>query len=169
MVNVLFVCLGNICRSPAAEGVFRALVAQAGLAELIGIDSAGTSGWNLGKPPDSRAQAVVRRRGIDISMLRARRVAPEDFHRFDYVVAMDAANVFTLAALCPVDAGNRLHLLLDFAPETGHREVPDPYHGGPDAFERMLDLVEMGAAGLLRHIRARHFAADAGPVTTERR
>lgn len=169
MVKVLFVCLGNICRSPAAEGVFRDLVAQAGFDDRIAVDSAGTSGWNIGKAPDSRSQSVMRRRGIDISALRARRISAEDFRRFDYVIAMDAANVFTLAAICPADAGDRLHLLLDFAPETGRREVPDPYHGGIDAFEDMLSLIESGAAGLLRHIHDKHFAAAPTSPTPDRR
>lgn len=160
MLNVLFVCLGNICRSPAAEGLFRALVAQAGFADHIAVDSAGTGGWNVGRAPDARAQAVVRSRGVDISALRARRVSTEDFRRFDYVVAMDAANVMALAAICPADAGGRLHMLLDFAPEAGRREIPDPYYGGPEAFEDMLALIEIGASGLLRHIRDRHLATD---------
>ncbi len=166
MVNVLFVCLGNICRSPAAEGVFRALCRREGLADHIGIDSAGTSGWNIGRPPDPRSQAATRRRGIDLSAQRARRVTAEDFRRFDYVVAMDSANISALTAISPADADDRIHLLLDFAPTAGRREIPDPYHGGAAGFETMLDLIELGAAGLLRHIRDRHFPAPPEPAAT---
>lgn len=162
MVTVLFVCLGNICRSPSAEGVFRRLVVSAGLGDRIHIDSAGTSGWNVGKSPDPRAQAASRRRGIDISSIRARRVTADDLRRFDYVLAMDAANLFALTAMCPAAAGDGVHMLLDFAPEAGRQEVPDPYHDGPAAFEEMLDLIELGAAGLLRHICDRHFPSNAG-------
>jgi len=160
VVKILFVCLGNICRSPAAEGIFRALASAEGLADRIEIDSAGTSGWNIGRPPDSRAQAAIRRRGIDISGLRARRTCSADFRRFDYLVAMDVANLLELSAACPAATEDRLHLLLDFAPETGCREVPDPYYGGPEGFETMLDLIEAGATGLLHAVRARHFPND---------
>lgn len=152
MVNVLFVCLGNICRSPTAEGVFRALVVQEGLGERISTDSAGTSDWNLGRPPDPRAQAEAMRRGIDLSGYRARQVGVEDFHRFDYLLAMDGGNLAALCAACPPGRHNRLRLLLDFAPEAGQREIGDPYGFGREAFRQMFQLIEAGARGLLNHI-----------------
>ncbi|MGF1640410.1 MAG: low molecular weight protein-tyrosine-phosphatase [Rhodospirillales bacterium] len=160
MVNVLFVCLGNICRSPAAEGVFRALVEGEGLADRITVDSAGTAAWHLGKPPDRRAQAAARRRGIDIGGLRARQAGPADFRRFDLVLAMDRDNHADLARLCPPGEGQRLALFLDFAPEIPVREVPDPYYGGPEGFERMLDLIDIGGRGLLAHLRATRLRPD---------
>lgn len=152
MVNVLFVCLGNICRSPAAEGVFRALVERRGLARRVTADSAGTSGWNLGHPPDLRAQAEALRRGIDLSGLRARQAGPDDFHRFDYLLAMDLRNLEALAGFCPQGREQRLRLFLDFAPDAGRREVGDPYSLGPEAFRQMFQLIETGARGLLSHI-----------------
>lgn len=156
MVNVLFVCLGNICRSPSAEGVFRSLVRGRGLEQLIGIDSAGTHGYHIGKAPDPRAVAAARRRGVDLSDLRVRQAVPDDFRRFDYVIAMDRSNLDDLAAICPAGATSHLHLLLEFAPETGRRDVPDPYYDGHAAFEAMFDLIEAGAAGLLAHIERSH-------------
>jgi protein-tyrosine phosphatase len=162
VVNVLFVCLGNICRSPVAEGVFRSLVAGAGLAARIGCDSAGTSGWNIGRPPDPRAQQVAHRRGIDIAMLRARQVTTGDFYRFDFVLAMDEANLCDLSAIRPARAASRVALLLDFAPGGAGREVPDPYHGGGAEFARMLALIEEGTHGLLTHLRDRHAPAGDG-------
>jgi Protein-tyrosine-phosphatase len=169
VVKVLFVCLGNICRSPSAEGVFRHLVDGAGLGDRILVDSAGTSDWNVGRSPDPRAQAATRRRGVDIASIRARQVTVEDLRRFDYVLAMDAANLFALTAMCPADAGCGVHMLLDFAPDAGRRDVPDPYYDGPAAFEAMLDLIELGAAGLLRHICDRHFTSGAGRPPGEAR
>ncbi|MDX9859502.1 MAG: low molecular weight protein-tyrosine-phosphatase [Rhodospirillales bacterium] len=156
MVNVLFVCLGNICRSPAAEGVFRALVEREGLADRIACDSAGTGSWHVGKVPDARMRAAAKRRGYDLESLRGRQVTVGDFERFDYVLAMDGENLANLTVLCPPGREGRLGRLLDFAPGAGRRDVPDPYYGGADGFERVLDLVEAGAAGLLADIRARH-------------
>lgn len=156
MVNVLFVCLGNICRSPAAEGVFRALVERQGLDGRVACDSAGTGSWHVGKAPDSRMQAAARRRGIELKALRGRQVTAADFERFDYVLAMDGENLANLRALCPPGREGRLGRLLDFAPGVGRRDVPDPYYGGAEGFERVLDLVEAGAEGLLADIRARH-------------
>jgi len=151
---VLFVCLGNICRSPSAEGVFRALVRREGLSDRVYADSAGTYPYHVGKPPDRRAQAAARRRGVDISLLRARVVEPQDFFDFGHVLAMDDDNLADLVAICPPDAPTRPRLLLDFAPGAARREVPDPYYGGAADFEHMLDLIELGASGLLEQLRA---------------
>lgn len=155
-LGVLFVCLGNICRSPSAEAVFRRLTDKAGLGDRLLIDSAGTVAWQVGKPPDPRAQAEARRRGLDLAALRARQALPADFQRFRYVLAMDWDNYHNLALLCPPGEEHRLALFLDFAPEVGRREVPDPYYGSREEFTRMFDLIERGAAGLLRHIQRRH-------------
>nr|WP_051023775.1 low molecular weight protein-tyrosine-phosphatase [Thiorhodovibrio frisius] len=154
-VRVLFVCMGNICRSPTAQGVFRQLVEQAGLADRIEIDSAGTHAYHVGEPPDARAAQTARLRGIDLSDLRARRARVEDFHAFDYVLAMDGDNFRDLSELCPPGLSNRLKLFMDFAPQAPVREVPDPYYGGPSGFDRVLDLVEAASAGLLDDIRRR--------------
>jgi len=156
LVNVLFVCLGNICRSPSAEGIFRACVEREGLSDHIVIDSAGTGNWHVGNPPDSRAQAAAKRRGIDISGLRARVAKAEDFHHFDYVLAMDDENHADLSRICPPGREDRLALFLDFAPVLGQRHVPDPYYGGAQGFEHMLDLIESGSGELLAHIRRKH-------------
>lgn len=153
MVNVLFVCLGNICRSPTAEGIFRQMVTSAGLDGRITADSAGTSDWHVGEPPDRRSQAAAKRRGIDLSNLRGRQVQPADFDRFHYVIAMDASNFAKLSALAPPPRRDRLHMMLDFAPELGVREVPDPYSGGEAGFETVLDLLETASQGLIGHIR----------------
>ncbi len=150
---VLFVCLGNICRSPTAEGVFRAAVEQAGLGQRIRTASAGLGDWHVGSPPDRRAIQAARRRGYDLAMLRGRQVEVADFTRFGWILAMDDANLRALTAMRPPNFGGHLGLLLDFAPELGVREVPDPYFGGPDGFDRVLDLVEVSTAGLLARLR----------------
>lgn len=154
-VRVLFVCMGNICRSPTAQGVFQQLVERCGLAERIEIDSAGTHAYHIGEPPDVRASAAARARGIELEHLRARRATVEDFRTFDYVLAMDQDNLRDLQALCPPEFAQRLRLFMDFAPQTKTREVPDPYYGGPSGFDRVLDLVEAASAGLLADIRRR--------------
>lgn len=156
MVNVLFVCLGNICRSPTAEGVFRQTVTQAGLADKIHIDSAGTSGWHIGEPPDTRAQQAAKRRGIDLSTLQGRKVESNDFKAFDYILAMDSRNQADLLAQAPAGGSERVHMLLSFAPERPEREVPDPYYGGDDGFEAVLDMIEAASQGLLEDIRVKH-------------
>ncbi|MCU0837450.1 MAG: low molecular weight phosphotyrosine protein phosphatase [Rhodospirillales bacterium] len=156
-VNVLFVCLGNICRSPTAEGVFAAASARAGLAGQIGIDSAGTHVWQVGRPPEPRAQAIAKARGAELGHLRARQVRSEDFQTFEYVIAMDRRNRADLAAICPAGYEDRLHLLLDFADGTPVRDVPDPFGNSEAAFERTFELIEAGVAGLLAHIRNAHF------------
>jgi protein-tyrosine phosphatase len=155
-IGVVFVCMGNICRSPTAEAVFRDYVEKAGLLESIHIDSAGTHNYHIGDPPDARTQHAARRRGYDMSKLRGRQVEAEDFLRFDYVLAMDEANLENLRLLRPDGAQSHLGLFLDFAERHREREVPDPYFGGADGFERVLDMVEDAANGLLKHIRQRH-------------
>lgn len=153
MVKVLFVCTGNICRSPTAHGVFRHLVREAGLADRIAVDSAGTSGYHVGEAPDSRSQSAARKRGVDLSDLRARRVRAEDFQDFDYVLAMDRGHLAELRRLAPEGAPAEVRLFLDYAPQARKREVPDPYYGEGNHFTEVLDLVEQGARGLLEHIR----------------
>lgn len=155
-VNVLFICMGNICRSPTAEAVFRRRVAGAGLTQQIQIDSAGTHDYHIGDAPDKRAQQVALGRGYDMSDLRGRQVEAEDFSRFDYVLAMDMANLAILQRLCPPPQQMRLGLFLNYARRHEEREVPDPYYGGTEGFERVLDMVEDAAEGLLEHIRQQH-------------
>jgi protein-tyrosine phosphatase len=156
MVRVLFVCLGNICRSPTAEGVFRQVVQQASLADYIDIDSAGTHAYHIGDPPDRRAQAAAARRGVDLSGLRGRQATPRDIEEFDYVLAMDRENLQNLQAICPSGLETKLRLFLEFAGERVEREVPDPYFGGESGFDRVLDMIEDAAQGLLAHIRQHH-------------
>ncbi|HSV29773.1 MAG TPA: low molecular weight protein-tyrosine-phosphatase [Candidatus Omnitrophota bacterium] len=153
MVKVLFVCTGNICRSPTAEGVFRALVEREGLGQVVTVDSAGTHGYHVGEPPDTRSCAAARQRGIELSALRARKVKPSDFEEFDLVLAMDRGHHQILSQLCPKGQEERLYLFMDFAPHWGIRDVPDPYYGGGDGFEKVLDMIEQGSAALLDHIR----------------
>lgn len=151
--KVLFVCTGNICRSPTAEGVFRQRVHAAGLARRIIADSAGTLDYHAGEPPDPRAQAAARKRKYDLSRLRARQVRPEDFSEFHHVLAMDTGHLADLRRLSPVEHRHKVRLFLDFAPHLEHREVPDPYYGTAEGFELVLDLVEEAASGLLDHLR----------------
>jgi protein-tyrosine phosphatase len=151
--GILFVCMGNICRSPMAEGVFRHQVKQAGLEGRIVIDSAGTHDYHIGEPPDPRAQRAAGRRGYDLSMLRGRQVSRADFGEFDYLLAMDRMNLRVLERLCPSRHGHKLKLFLEFSNDAMPREVPDPYFGGEQGFEHVLDLVEEAAQGLLDHLR----------------
>jgi protein-tyrosine phosphatase len=155
-VSVLFVCLGNICRSPTAQGVFEQLVQSHGLAERILIDSAGTHAYHVGKQPDSRAQAAARGRGVDLSGQRARKVTASDFARFDYILAMDHDNLEDLQGLLGKQPGENVRLFMSFASRWQAEEVPDPYYGGDSGFERVLDMVEDAAEGLLEHIRRTH-------------
>lgn len=149
---VLFVCLGNICRSPMAEGAFRAAAARAGLAAVA--DSAGTGNWHVGSPPDPRAQATARRHGVDIGALRARQVAAQDFARFTHIFALDTDNLRQLRRLAPADGGARLALLLDAVPGRGGEAVADPYYGGPEGFERSWADVDAAARALAARLRA---------------
>lgn len=155
-ISVLFVCLGNICRSPTGEGVFRALVEKEGLGERFRIDSAGTAAFHIGEPPDGRSQTAALRRGIDLSGQQARKVRGDDFSRFDYILAMDAENHTNLLAICPPGEEKRVRLLLDFAPGGEGESVPDPYYARGNGFEVVLDLIELATVGLLDDIRANH-------------
>lgn len=152
MTKVLFVCMGNICRSPTAEGVFRQLAEAAGLGGAIAIDSAGTHDYHVGEPPDRRAQAAAAKRGYDLSGLRGRQVGVEDFHAFDYVLAMDYANLAVLERLCPPQQAHKVGLFMEFGRSFAAAEVPDPYYGGADRFERVLDMIEDAGRGLLQEI-----------------
>ena len=154
-VAICFVCLGNICRSPTAEGVMRHQVAAAGLGEWIEIDSAGTGDWHVGEPPDARAQAAALSRGYDLSTLRARQVSSADFERFDFILAMDAANLAELRRRCPPAHRGKVRLLMEFASGVPEQEVADPYFGGAQGFEQVLDQCEAACEGLLGTLRQR--------------
>lgn len=153
-VKVLFVCLGNICRSPSAEGVFRALVEKSGLEDCIEIDSCGTGDWHVGKAPDDRATQAARKRGIDISSLRARQFAANDLEFFDYVLVMDRQNLLDVTDVWRRTGGTRPALFLSYG-RSNHEEVPDPYYGGAEGFEFVLDLIHEAGEGLLAEIRER--------------
>lgn len=152
-MKVLFVCLGNICRSPSAEGVFRRAVEQAGLDQRITVDSCGIGDWHAGNPPDERAQAAAKRRGNDISDLRARQLCREDFDEFDYILPMDYGNLRDIRAMEPDAHGAHIELFLAFA-GMPQGEVPDPYYGGEQGFEEVLDMIEAASQGLVEHIQA---------------
>lgn len=154
MIRILLVCMGNICRSPMAHGVVRQRLGKAGLSELVEIDSAGTHGYHQGTPPDERAQAAALRRGIDISDLRARAVVPADFEAYDLLLAMDDENLESLRTVADPRHHAKIHLFLEYAAGDAGRIVPDPYYGGPIGFERVLDMVEEAAEGLLARVRA---------------
>jgi len=147
--------MGNICRSPTAQGMFEYLLEEARLSQHIDVDSAGTHAYHIGEKPDKRATQAAAGRGIDLSRQRARRVEAADFVRFDYVLAMDSSNLDDLVAICPQAQQNKIQLFLDFAQDLSEREVPDPYYGGDQGFERVLDLIEMGARALLEDVRQR--------------
>lgn len=146
--------MGNICRSPIAQGVFENVLRREGLEDEVEVDSAGTGGWHVGSPPDKRAVESAARRGLNIGGQRARRFSPEDCHRFDYVLTMDEENYRSVSAVCSGSAVVRP--FLDFDPEGPEREVPDPYFGEADGFERVIDLVEAASEGLIGDIRKRH-------------
>jgi protein-tyrosine phosphatase len=153
-LRILFVCLGNICRSPTAEGVFRAVLAREAPELQVEVDSAGTAAYHVGEPPDPRTQTAARKRGYDLSGLRARVVEPEDFERFDLILAMDQENAANLRRRAPSDKRDRVKLFLDFAADARDKAVPDPYYGGGSGFERVLDLVEAASRGLVEHLRS---------------
>lgn len=152
-LSVLFVCMGNICRSPTAEGVFRRLVCQEGLEEWFEIDSAGTHAYHIGNPPDERAQKAAMARGIDLSNIRARQVSHADFETFDHILVMDRDNYDTLSFVCPRYHSHKVKLFLEYLPNDKVKEVPDPYYGGGKGFEQVLDLVEQASAGFLNSVR----------------
>ena len=146
--SVLFVCMGNICRSPTAEGVFRTVAQRRNVLDRFMIDSAGTHGYHIGAAPDERAIAHAAAHGYDLSKLRARQVVADDFDRFDFVLAMDGDNVRHLKSICPLRSQNKIELLLDYSHEFAGGDVPDPYYGGAKDFERALVMIENGCAGL---------------------
>jgi len=153
VVKILFVCFGNICRSPTAAGVFKNLVAEEGLNHKIHIDSAGTSGYHIGDKVDPRSHDAALRRGYDLSEHRGRRVEESDFDRYDYIIAMDNENYSNLATLCTAGNWGKLKMFLDYSNEFEGREVPDPYYGGETGFEVVLDMAESASKGLLKEIK----------------
>lgn len=150
---VLFVCTGNICRSPTADGILRKMVADQGLADVVIVDSAGTHGYHVGESPDSRSQEHARKRGYDLSMLRARQVQTEDFEKFDLILALDDGHLRFLQKLSPAKYPGRVHRFTEFCTRHKNHEVPDPYYGGELGFEQVLDLVEDGCEGIIAHLR----------------
>jgi protein-tyrosine phosphatase len=148
-IGVLFVCLGNICRSPLAEGVFRAELARRGLADRFEVDSCGTSGWHVGEPPDPRSTEVAARHGVDISRQRSRRLADDDFARFDWLVAMDRSNARDMLARRPPEAAGRVVEFMEYVDPRPVPDVPDPYYGGPGGFDRVYELLARGMGPLL--------------------
>jgi len=156
MVRILFVCMGNICRSPIAQGVFEDVARREGLEDQIFVDSAGTGNWHVGSPPDERAQRSASLRGLDLSAQLARQISRDDCEDFDYILTMDEDNYRMVSSLCRGSAVVRP--FLDFATNSPEREVPDPYYGGPDGFEHVLNLVEEASEGLLEDIRERHLS-----------
>ncbi|MBZ1349324.1 low molecular weight phosphotyrosine protein phosphatase [Alcaligenaceae bacterium LF4-65] len=155
MTKVLFVCMGNICRSPSAEGVFRHLINDAGLSDVVGIDSAGTHNFHVGEAPDARAQAAARKRGYEIAHAEARQITAEDFREFDLILAMDWENLSALQQQCPKPHHHKLMLLMRFANEFEEATVPDPYYGGPEGFGKVLDYLEDACQGVLELVRKR--------------
>ena len=151
-MRILFVCMGNICRSPSAEGVFRKLASERRPDLVLEIDSAGTHDYHPGHPPDRRSIEAAARRGIDLSDLRARTVTQDDFDRFDLILAMDRDNLALLHQRAPAVHRERIRLVMEYAPDAGTCEVPDPYYGGANGFEAVLDLLEDATAGLLQSI-----------------
>lgn len=152
-IKVLFVCMGNICRSPTAEGVFRQLLNDRSLHDCFEVDSAGTHAYHIGEAPDLRSQRAAKERGIDLGHLRARKVTYGDFEDFDYILAMDDENFAILHDACPAQHRHKLSLFLEFAPQLSTREVPDPYYGGSNGFEKVLDLVEAASEGFLDNLK----------------
>lgn len=157
--RILFVCLGNICRSPMAEGVFRRVAEEEGLIDRFEIDSAGLGDWHIGQAPDHRAQKAARSRGVYISDQSARQVVDEDFDRFDLLLVMDRSNYAELKARAPHEARAKIRPFLDFAPHVGTRDVPDPFFGGAEGFDRALDLIEAAARGLLASLAGEELGA----------
>ena len=155
MTKVLFVCMGNICRSPMAEGMFRHAIKEAGLENQVHIDSAGTHSYHVGSPPDTRAQQAIRKRGIDISGQRSRQICDRDFAEYDYLLVMDGANHSHLLSRAPSEHQPKIRRLLSFSRKYPNLDVPDPYYGGPQGFEENLDMIQDAVAHLVREIGAR--------------
>ncbi len=153
-LSVLFVCMGNICRSPTAEGVFRKFVREEGVEDRFVIDSAGTHAYHIGSPPDGRAQKAALARGIDLSKIRARQVDMADFESFDHILVMDQQNHDSLMCQCPKTHAHKVKLFLEYVPGFKITEVPDPYYGGSKGFEQVLDLVERASVGFLNSVRS---------------
>lgn len=160
MFRVLFVCTGNICRSPTAEGVFRNLVEARGLSDRIVADSAGIGSWHVGDPPDPRSQQTAQECGIDLSMQRARSVAADDFETFDLILAMDSGHFRSLKNSCPDRYADRIRMFMDYAPDTGIADVPDPYYGTGDGFTQVFDMIEQASRGLLAKLEKRQLAGS---------
>ncbi len=159
VVNVLFICLGNICRSPTSEGVFQKLVDAHQLPIDFKVDSAGTANYHVGHPPDRRATAAASKRGVHIEQLRARRVHPNDIEIFDYIIAMDRMNYEDLKHIAPRDSHYKIRMFMEFATEWSNEEVPDPYYGGDRGFEDVLDMIEDASQGLLNEIKDNYQAS----------
>ena len=152
-IRVLFVCMGNICRSPTAEGVFASMLEAKDLIHVFQVDSAGTHAYHVGDAPDLRAQKAARERGVELKHIRARRVSPDDFERFDYILVMDNENHAIMWESCPDDHKHKIRHFLDYAPDLQQREVPDPYYGGSYGFERVLDMIEAASEGFIETLR----------------
>lgn len=151
-IKVLFVCMGNICRSPTAEGVFNKLLQDRQLTDRFLVDSAGTHAYHVGNSPDNRAQQTALQRGVDLSALRARQVNADDFEYFDYILAMDSENYHLLLADSPSEYHAKIKRFLDYAPQQSERDVPDPYYGGMNGFDHVFDLVETASEGFLDNV-----------------
>ena len=152
-MNVLFVCTGNICRSPTGEAVLRRMAEAAGLGDAVTVDSCGTHAYHTGQPPDARAREAGAQRGYDFSGQRARQIRAADFDRFDLILAMDSGHFDRLRQAAPTARAGRIRRFLDFAPDAGRQDVPDPYHGGPEDYELALDLIEAGCRGIVAMLR----------------
>ena len=153
-IKVLFVCMGNICRSPTAEGIFRQLVEDNNLPHQFEIDSAGTHAYHIGQAPDERAQQIAYRQGVDLSELTARKVCADYYQQFDYILVMDKANLDDIAPHCPTDLKYKIQRILDYAPQQSERDVPDPYYGGESGFEHVYNLLQQACEGLFSQVMA---------------
>ena len=153
------VCMGNICRSPLAHGLFEVLIDKEGLSDRVLVDSAGTHAYHVGEQPDPRSQKTALRHGIDLSTQRARRVDQGDFEKFDYILAMDRDNFSILMNSAPAEHQHKIRLFLEYAPERSEEEVPDPYYGGPDGFDKVFEMVEAAVSGLMADIRSQHLSS----------
>jgi len=153
-IKVIFICMGNICRSPTAHGVFEQLVESKGLSDKIFTDSAGTHAYHIGESPDPRSQATAMSYGVDISHQRAQKVTVDDFEYYDYIIAMDSSNYYDLKQLAPTGLEHKIYRFMEFAPDWDNKDVPDPYYGGGNGFENVFKMVEAASEGLLKHILA---------------